>query len=780
MREPAVPTLQVPKVGAVIIGGTFQALGIVRSLGKRGIPVYLLDNKQNIARFSRYKTKYIKCPNVQEESLFLTFLLDLAKKDNLHGWVIYPNDDETVIFLAKYNKELEQYYRVTTQPWDIVKYACDKMLTYKLAEKVGIAIPNTYYPDSIEAVKQLDVKYPVILKPSMKEPFYSRTHKKAIRIENKQELINKYIKMSPAIEPSQTLMVQELIPGRTEGLFSVGSLSRDTELLAHVIVRRPRQHPMEFGHATTYALTVDVPQLAEMTAKILKAMGYSGLSEVEFMLDSRDGKYKLLEINPRPWGWHSIATGAGVDLPYLSYLDTLGEKVSQDGFALDVKWIRLITDVPTVIVELCKRKLSVSQYLNSLKGKKQFAVVSLDDPLPFFTEIMLLPFQYNWTAVMPRNLFRKTEGIFKFGKPDRVPCEHEAKTTSGRIIDPTTDASWEKFVTNQENSTIFHTGAWARVIKESYNYLPQYHILEDKDNQMRAAIPFYFINCRLTGRRLVCLPFSDYCWPLGKDEADIGLLLKETKETIKDTTNPASYLEIRGWQNNVSGAQPDLISYDYYTRYVLELEPGLEALNRNLHDSVRRGIRQAERRDVTARLSNSEEDMERFYRLHMATRKKLGVLPQPHTFFKSIFTHIISQGLGFVGVAECEGKVVAGVVFLTHGDTIYYKFNASDEKYLQRRPNHLIIWEAIKYACADHYKYFDFGRCTPEEEGLRIFKTRWGAKEFPLTYYYFPERKGFTSLKESSLSYRAMKIFSHIMPQWVCQVAGSFLYKHIG
>ncbi len=368
--------------------------------------------------------------------------------------------------------------------------------------------------------------------------------------------------------------------------------------------------------------------------------------------------------------------------------------------------------------------------------------------------------------------------FFTFRKYLGPRRRQEIRATPIRIVDPTTDGRWDKFVTGQESNTIFHTSAWAKVIKETYGYLSRYYTIENEDGQMRAAIPFYFIQSKLTGRRLVCLPFSDYCWPLGKDEADITSLLNTAKNEVK--TGAASYLEVRGWQNGVPKAQFNMAGYDYYTRYLLELEPDLKALSERFHLSVRRCIHQAEKRDVTVRLTSSEEDMERFYSLHVATRKKLGVFPQPRAFFESIFRHVISQNRGFMGIAEYGGKTVAGSIFLTHGNTIYYKYNASDEKYLQKRPNHLVIWEAIKYACANNYKYFDFGRCTPEEEGLRTFKTRWGAKAIALPYYYFPGRKGFINVEESGVQYQAMRLFSYVMPRWVCVAAGSFLYKHLG
>jgi predicted ATP-grasp superfamily ATP-dependent carboligase len=392
MREPTALSQPRERTGAVIIGGNFQGLGILRSLARQNIPIYLLDQELCISRFSRYPKSYLKCPDVKQENLFLNFLIELAIKDNLRGWVVYPNDDETVQFLAKHKESLEEYYRLITPSWDVVRFAYDKRLTCELAKRCGIAIPRTFYPGKVEELECLDIEFPVILKPSVKEPFYSRTRKKAIQANDRKTLISEYIKAATLLDSSQVLMVQERIPGGAQNLFSVGSLCRNGDLLARVVVHRTRQHPMDFGHATTYAETVDIPELEVMARTILAAMDYHGLSEVEFMLDPRDGKYKLLEINARPWGWHTLAIGAGVDLPYLSYLDIMGEKIRQNGFIAGVKWIRLTTDIPTAIIEILKGRMKLSAYLNSLKGKIQDAVLSITDPLPFIAELVMLPY----------------------------------------------------------------------------------------------------------------------------------------------------------------------------------------------------------------------------------------------------------------------------------------------------------------------------------------------------------------------------------------------------
>jgi predicted ATP-grasp superfamily ATP-dependent carboligase len=380
-------------MGVLVIGGNFQSLSLIRSLGQKKVPTFLVNPGQCMAKFSRYTNRFSMCPDVKEDSLFFEYIMDLGKKENLQGWIIYPNDDETVYFLAKHKEPLEEMYRVTTPPWDTAKYAYDKVCTYKLAQKCEIAIPRTYFPKNIQELDQLEIDFPVIIKPSVKEPFYSKMKRKAILVSDRNKLREAFTSGILAVEDEQVVMVQEFIPGRSRNLFSVGSLCHNGEFIGKVVVQRPRQHPMDFGHATTYAKTVYIPELEETALKIFRAMNFSGLSEVEFMLDPKDGKYKLLEINARLWGWHSIAIKAGVDLPFLSYLDMLGIDVPRNNLKPpEVKWFRLATDVPTVLIELFMRRMQLGEYLDSLKGKKQYAALSITDPLPFIVEALMLPY----------------------------------------------------------------------------------------------------------------------------------------------------------------------------------------------------------------------------------------------------------------------------------------------------------------------------------------------------------------------------------------------------
>jgi len=381
------------KVGAIITGGDFQALGVLRTLARKNIPIIMLDSDHCIGKYSKFKKKFFKSPHPSDNQSYVKFLLELAKRENIHKerWVIFPNSDEIVYILSKYKQVLEEFYRVPTPGWDIIQNVHIKKNTYQLAGKNAIPIPATYYPESLDELIELKLNYPAVIKPSIRDNFYSKVKIKAFRINHKEELIKTYKYVCSIIEPSEVL-VQELIPGGPNHLYSVCPFFKNGKIITGIMARRARQHPMDFGHASTFAELVDIPEVKKIAEKFLSLIDYYGFAEVEFMQDTRDGSYKLIEVNPRVWGWHTIAIASGVDLPYLLYQDMIGEEMDVRLPTDHLKWVRLITDVPTVLSEIIKGRLKVRDYLKSMKGKKEFAVFALNDPLPFLAEVAMIPY----------------------------------------------------------------------------------------------------------------------------------------------------------------------------------------------------------------------------------------------------------------------------------------------------------------------------------------------------------------------------------------------------
>jgi len=152
---------------------------------------------------------------------------------------------------------------------------------------------------------------------------------------------------------------------------------------------------MDFGKASTFVELVEVPEIRSLSLKLLDALGYYGLSEVEFKYDSRDGTFKLLEINPRTWKWHSIALLSGLNLPYLLYCDMNGDGYSEEPgtskMASSGKWIDGYTDLYVSMKEMLLRNMTLREYVTTLAGNKVFGSLSSDDPLPFLAETVMIP-----------------------------------------------------------------------------------------------------------------------------------------------------------------------------------------------------------------------------------------------------------------------------------------------------------------------------------------------------------------------------------------------------
>jgi predicted ATP-grasp superfamily ATP-dependent carboligase len=192
--------------------------------------------------------------------------------------------------------------------------------------------------------------------------------------------------------PASEVIVQEMIPGGGEQQYAYCAFFRGGRPAASMTVRRRRQHPSDFGVASTYVETIDLADLAEPSCRFLAAIDYYGLVELEYKRDPRDGAYKLLDVNARTWGYHTLGGPAGVDFPYLLFRDQIGAPVEEAHARPGVRWIRLSTDVPNALRDMCAGRLRPGKYLRSLRGVNTEAVFSISDPLPGLFEIALLPY----------------------------------------------------------------------------------------------------------------------------------------------------------------------------------------------------------------------------------------------------------------------------------------------------------------------------------------------------------------------------------------------------
>jgi predicted ATP-grasp superfamily ATP-dependent carboligase len=379
------------RAGAVIVGGDFHGLGIIRSLGRHAVPLCVVDDEFSIGRFSKYTTCTVRAPNLRNEKDTVDFLIEMGHSKKLQGWVLFPTRDEHVAAFSRHKQALSQVFRVPTPDWEITKWAWNKWNTYSLAQKLGIPIPRTWCPRTVEEIDQIDAEFPLAIKPSVKEDFFYATKAKAWRAENKNQLKEMFQRASGHVGSNEVL-VQEIIPGDGTRQFSSCVFMKDGIVLGSMEAQRWRQHPPEFGRAATFVESIDLPVVEELTLKFLRAINYYGLAEVEYKLDPRDGKYKLLDVNARTWGFHALGSPAGVDFSYLLYADQIGDPVVTCRGRSGVGWIRMVTDLPTSMGDIWAGRLTPKAYWGSLMDFKIESVFSSEDIIPTLAELALLPY----------------------------------------------------------------------------------------------------------------------------------------------------------------------------------------------------------------------------------------------------------------------------------------------------------------------------------------------------------------------------------------------------
>lgn len=381
---------------ALVFNCHVNGLGIIRSLGERGVPVLALDhNPRAIGLASRYATKVI-CPNPEEsESKFISFLVTLGGKLWQKG-VLYPTNDTWLIAVSKNRERLEPFYTLPFSGWDVIKRCTAKAEMYALAEEAGVPIPRTLVLRDLQQAEasRSDIPFPCIVKPSSPWSFPKELGSRVMSFSTWPELQSWLAANNDRIvREGIRVVVQEKIPGDARELYTFASYSDPFgTVVAHAVIRKIRQHPAEAGTIRIGEI-VREERVVELGRRLVERIGYYGLANVEFKKDPRDSVFRLMEINPRSGMSNYLVTKAGANLAYLSYCDAIGRRRpnSASGSPGDVGqvWVVLWTALYDIVRRAVRHPLSAEVLKGSLEDLwmllrrcKVFAVCSLRDPLP--------------------------------------------------------------------------------------------------------------------------------------------------------------------------------------------------------------------------------------------------------------------------------------------------------------------------------------------------------------------------------------------------------------
>jgi D-aspartate ligase len=404
--------------GALLLGSDFKALGVARSLGRRGIPIAVVDTLPRSAWFSRYVGRRFKWNGSIRGPSFVDFLVELAGRESLQGWVLWPSQDDALELVARHSARLSASYRLTTQPWEVLQWAHDKRLLHQAADEVGVPHPRTWYPADERALEELPFEFPVILKPRVSVDLQNAFGRKAIPARTLAELKERFW-LATRVVPPDLVMVQEIVPSQVQ--YSVGAFAENGRVVVAMTARRTRQFPIDYGLSSSFVEAVDVPGLIEPATRVLERLGTTGMVEVEFIVDRRDGQAKLLDVNPRPWGWHTLCAACGLDFPRIQYDHTLGHPVPHVAPRYGHRWVRLLTDVPAGMQSIRAGVLTPGAYVRSLvDGPTVDSVFDWRDPAPAVGDIAVAAMRVTTALAKRKRLQGFGHGLQPAGMDNHV------------------------------------------------------------------------------------------------------------------------------------------------------------------------------------------------------------------------------------------------------------------------------------------------------------------------------------------------------------------------
>ena len=330
-----------------------------------------------------------------------------------------------------------------------------------------------------------------------------------------------------------------------------------------------------------------------------------------------------------------------------------------------------------------------------------------------------------------------------------------------------TMSQWQSFVETQTASSVFHHRCWVELISEFYGFEVQIPAIVD-NGEIVAAFPFLQTRSLRGTRKLLSLPFTDYLQVLSTEKQAVEELCQQIHDHYADQFDTVM---LRNDQALTSANSECPI-----VRHELRTDLPLEQIESLFAGAIKRNLNKCRRNRLEFQSRVDKEAMDIFYRMHVLTRRKLGVPVQSRSFFRALHERMIKSGFGMVCVVSKNSSPIAAGVMLNFNGRFIYKYAASDPSALADRPNDWLVYNAIRLAQEAKCQWFDFGISDKQQEGLRRFKRKWGATESDVFYNHVvgePDEPGPPS--------RAMRLAADIIrrsPTLVCRVLGKALYKY--
>jgi D-aspartate ligase len=352
--------------------------------------VYSVDSPSGaFASFSRYCRGNFAWDDSLPAAESVQFLLTLGRRIGQRSILIATTDDTTT-FIADNADALQEWFIFPNIGSALVRSLCSKKEMYHLATKLGIATPKATFPSSRRDVLTFleTAEFPIMLKGIDGNRLSKRCGQRMFIAHTKRQLLAKYDEIEDLENPN--LMLQEYIPGGDETVCGLeGYFNESSECVLAFTCKKLRQWPAYMG-VITLGVCRKIESVEKTTREFVKAIGYRGILDLGFRYDSRDGLYKVLDVNPRiGCTFRLFVAQNGMDVARALYLDLTGQPVAPAAAREGRKWIVEDLDALSSFRYLLDRKLTLKQWISSFWGVQETAFFALDDPLPFLAMCLI-------------------------------------------------------------------------------------------------------------------------------------------------------------------------------------------------------------------------------------------------------------------------------------------------------------------------------------------------------------------------------------------------------
>jgi D-aspartate ligase len=376
-------------------------LGITRSLGRLGVPVYNADfdalAPSFFSAYSRGKF-HVRCS--YDAPLKLAETLRACAEAIGQRCILIPTSDDATLFVAEQAGSLRESFIFPERSPELVHSLCSKKLMYFLARKHQVPTPETSFPqcrrDVLEFMER--ATFPVMLKAIHGSRLAQSTGKKMFIVRTKSELLDTYDRTEDPTAPN--LMIQEYIPGGDDVVWMFnGYFDRDSECLLSFTGKKIRQCPVHTG-ATSLGICLENQSVDQVTRRFMREIGYRGILDIGYRFDARDGLYKVLDINPRIGATFRLFVGErGMDVSRALYYDLTGGSVQPDHAHAGRKWLAEDLDLVSTVDYLRERSITLKQWWSSSRGIEECAYLAADDFMP------ILPLCLGRAAELSRRIY---------------------------------------------------------------------------------------------------------------------------------------------------------------------------------------------------------------------------------------------------------------------------------------------------------------------------------------------------------------------------------------